>query len=524
MPLARLREIRGPALARKEIFMRISSISQLCLFAVLIACSDKGSDSGNPPARSNGLPLEFRDLRTGSTSLTATERNNLVQAEGNLNSIRVFRFEVTQKSRFEVTGLNRTFENCNGEPQVRIELRPMPTEKTLGEVLGELGLELETELAPGRYAVSVQMASGVQCSKISVGFDVSLTAIAAEDDASTDQPAPNPEQPASDPDADERFRIAQGFLKDETTLRFWAFTSPAAGCEPVFTRSIAQLKGEALGRTNGALAKAGFIEDRLGGLDVQLTHSDFLVREFASLRLIKQTNYPTTWVQDIRKAMVSTGGTVNFALERRCESTGRYWVQNLHVVNGLPVVYSSETDNEEKLPLASTTLASGKPAPDANFRYSYGASTTWKADLGLDSAEILQATGGRDNIIDVAWMVGNRWSDVPFSDWNPMPTTDLLGADGRARLDAGNMAERLLYRPFEKSIIFRIRHNGRTSMPSPIFYVLDHGRLCSLAYTRDDGALFHQQLFTDLTNPAWNANPNRDAHQGCGYAGARWWD
>jgi hypothetical protein len=182
------------------------------------------------------------------------------------------------------------------------------------------------------------------------------------------------------------------------------------------------------------------------------------------------------------------------------------------------------------LPLWTTTdgklpLKAAGNYPDAKFTYRTDKDKEYlNIKLGVNVSKLLgDLAVASSEVTSVEWMLGRSRpsggypNSYPLSDWQPLNLSDFLS--GNIDIDAGSLAARGIYH-FRYSAI-AVRLKTKNIFNSDKKYVLPIGSLCAAAYSRTDGAAYHNALFNDLTHPEWNNSPSTEKKTGCGFIGQK---
>ncbi|MCA2961948.1 MAG: hypothetical protein IOD12_16985 [Silvanigrellales bacterium] len=468
---------------------------------------------------------------------------NQIDTVGNLKGTRAFRFQVKSRSRFLVSRLSSSVSRCNGDGALQVNLKAMLDANTLKEgFLAQVRAGTGVELTPGYYSVTVGMNDSVQCEGIKVSFVAEMASIRLPDSQNSNtsgrsgNPGSSPPRPLT-PAETEALRVNQGHLKPDTRLEFLAFASPSQGCAPVFSQTLQGLKKEAgVDSASTTPVSAVITSDTTfsqtvvlkrkpeTASDVQLASLVSSAMDLLSFDFLRQEGYSENWQEKIKDDLVRLGGTVRYALDAECASDEILLVNSLTSPNSLPDSFRGKDTSSEDFPLAIRRTSAGLALPELNFSYSYDTPTTakLKMEMKLDLAKILAQVDSVENVSSVSWMLGNRVDEIPLSNWNEIPVGDFFTPTGDVRVEmpTPSLASRALYRFSEKSFAFKLKVKKHTrEVVQEKIYVVDPGYFCRLAYTRTDGADFHQSLFSDNTNPLWNSSPSRDLKTGCAYVG-----
>ena len=520
--------------------MRLTRRNLSLLIILFAGCGSKtsGNNKQKPPDSAIGLNLDNVQISELATIDNKPDAVNSIDTQGNLQNTRAFRFEVKQISDFSFAQKSVSFGGCSDDPGLELLLTPMKTFTTLSETaLLNLKETTQTKLEPGSYSVIVKMNPKVLCDSIKVSFAVSLKT-ATQKNGPDDKGDANPPVPQRIVDI-EQDRILQRQLKSDTRFEFLAHTSVSAGCEPVFARTPEELKNDDGAPENStSLVKVDFAD--VGDIE----HSVILSRtpetaqevQLAALTgkltvlkfdLLKQPKYANDWKSAFDELLLKNGGKIQLALDSQCAKNGVLLVSHFYPPASFPKSFEGVSSNDNSFPLTVTKDANGLATPDLNFKYSYNDPSTSSLliSMKLDIVKILEKVGSLSNVADVRWMLGNRKDSFPLSEWTIIPTSEFFTSSGKTTLilNHASLANRALFRFFEKSFVLNIRFNSEHKGERAATFVIDAGYFCPLSYTRPDGSAFHNKLFTDLTHPDWNASPDRDAHKGCAFVGEKWW-
>ncbi|MEY3902454.1 MAG: hypothetical protein RL189_1760 [Pseudomonadota bacterium] len=510
-------------------------------------------------------PLELNDLTFVSSvnylNWPAVPLSNEFRSASAPDAVIGFRFKTSQPTVLEILSYLTTFRcqsNGSGSVKPDFALYELNENSRLKTRIDTLESNSKTKLNPGSYAVTVAFAPSTKCENVAVGFEASLklaqlpqqpnpvpTGVPVPTPTQTAAPVPSPKPtPSSVPNPTPtqppvtalgtwqvlKHEFAIGLVSRVRDLPTSAVPQPDLKCQLVAAANPYDLASS----TETTIARVlPLAADSMASIEFATrsrSDNSSSILPLGTLTFFKQDGYPSNWIellqQDLGLVLFMTNSST--CIQR---PNGRRWL--LGTAN-IPSLWPQVSAGGNNFPFKSVTLSSGKTAPDVQITYAYDAKdngSSWQMSLGVD-AEKLNELLTQNNLTDfnsVEWIVMDRKEKLPQSSWSSHTRREFFGDSNTrpvitAKGDGLNELGSLLNAPHNRSLVMRLGkkeigpdeqfHQGRY-----LDLVIDHGLLCQMSYSRPDGAIWHEQIFKDLTHPEWNNSPSKDKKTGCAFAG-----